>query len=390
MENAEEVEKVNMKRLIPKLALAMVVAATLVSCGQAQLRVALIGPSRTGDTFATALYNGAQMAIEEWNAKGGVLGMKIVPVVEDSLEDPAAAAAAARKVIDTVHVHYIIGDVYSAPSIAISEVANAAKVIQISPCSTRAGLTVDASGATKAYIFRASFTDPAQAKAAAQFARGKLKARRAFILSNPSDAYSEGLAAAFEPAFVKAGGVSVGNEHYAAADSDLTAILRKIKAAKPDVVYLPDLYTVANAFMRQAKAQGTKTPFVGADAWLSENLDLQACEGSYFTAHYWAEDPRAEVKAFSAAYSAKFKGTPYFEEAAPVAGCAYDAANLLLQAIKKAGSDSVEKVKAALEGVSFSGVSGSFTFDAHHDPVKAIAILHISEGKIGYDSAVSP
>jgi len=380
----------SMKRVIPILAFAMGIVAAFVGSSQAQLSVAVIGPSRTGDTFATALYNGAQMAIEEWNAKGGVLGMKIVPVVEDSLEDPAMAAAAARKVIDTVHVHYIIGDVYSVPSIAISEVANAAKVIQISPCATRAGLTVDASGATKAYIFRACFTDPAQAKVAAQFARGKLKAGKAFILSNPSDAYSAGLAEAFEPAFVKAGGVSVGKEHYAAADSDFTAILRKVKAAKPDVVYLPDFYTVANAFMRQAKAQGIKTPFIGSDAWLSENLDLQACEGSYFTEHYWAGDPRAEVETFMAAYSAKFKGTPYFEEGALVAGGAYDAANLLLQAIRKAGGDDVEKVKAALEGISFSGVSGSFTFDAHHDPVKAVAILHISEGKIGYDSAVSP
>lgn len=77
-------------------------------------------------------------------------------------------------------------------------------------------------------------------------------------------------------------------------------------------------------------------------------------------------------------------------EGALVAGCAYDAANLLLQAIKRAGSDNVEKVKAALEAISFSGVGGSFTFDAHHDPVKAVAIPRISEGKLGYDSAVSP
>jgi branched-chain amino acid transport system substrate-binding protein len=381
---------VNSKRLIPKLALAMVIVAVFVGCKPAQLKLALIGPSLTGNTFDTALYDGAQMAIDEWNAKGGVLGMKIVPALAESREDPSVAAAAARKVIDAEHVHYIIGDVFSAPSIAISEAANAAKVIQISPCSTRAGLTVDANGATKAYIFRACFTDPAQAKGAALFAKGKLKAGKAFILSNPSDAYSEGLAEAFEPAFVKAGGVSVGTEHYAATDSDFTAILRRVKAAKPDVVYLPDLDVVANVFMRHAKAQGIKAPFIGSDGWLGEPLDLQACDGSYFTEHYWAGDSRAETKAFIAAYSAKFKGTPYFEEGALVAGGAYDTANLLLQAIQKAGGDNVEKVKAALEGISFSGVGGSFTFDAHHDPVKAIVILHVSGGKIGYDSTISP
>ena len=86
----------------------------------------------------------------------------------------------------------------------------------------------------------------------------------------------------------------------------------------------------------------------------------------------------------------KVKGTQYFEESAPIAGCAYDAANLLLQAIKKAGSDKVEKVKAALEGLSFSGVSGGFTFDVHHNPIKAVDILRISGGKIAYDSAVLP
>ena len=378
------------KRLIPRLVLTMVMVAAFVGCSQAQLKVALIGPLQAGDAFEAGLYNGAQMAIEEWNAKGGVLGMKIVPVVADSHEDPTVAAAAARKVIDTDHVHYIIGDIFSGPSIAISEVANAAKVIQISPASTRAGLTVDASGATKPYIFRASFTDPAQAKAAALFAHGKLKAGKAFILSNPSDSYSEGLAEVFESAFAKAGGVSVGKEHYAATDSDFTAILRKVKAARPDVVYLPDLYPVSSAVMRQAKAQEIRTPFIGPDAWQTAGLDLQASEGSYFTAHYWTEDPRAETKAFIAAYSPKFKDKPYFEDGALVAGCAYDAANLLLQAIQRAGSDNVEKVKAALEGISFNGVSGSFTFDAQHDPVKAIAILHISDGKFGYDSAVSP
>ena len=109
----------SMKKLILKLAVATVIIAALVSCGQAQLKVALIGPSQTGDAFEAGVRNGAQMAIDEWNVKGGVLGMKIVPVVEDSREDPATAAAAARKAIDIEHVHYIIGNVFSSPSIAI-------------------------------------------------------------------------------------------------------------------------------------------------------------------------------------------------------------------------------------------------------------------------------
>ena len=94
----------NLRRQIPRLAIATVIFAALVGCGQAQLKVALIGLSAKGDTWGSALCSGAQMAIEEWNARGGVLGMKIVPVVEGSGEDPTAAAAAARNAIDTEHV----------------------------------------------------------------------------------------------------------------------------------------------------------------------------------------------------------------------------------------------------------------------------------------------
>jgi len=380
------------KRMIPLLTLAAVVAAASMGCNKAPLKVAIIGPSGgVLGSFGLALDNGALMAIEEWNAKGGVLGRKIVPVVEDSREEPLAAAAAAQTAIYNENAHYIIGDVFSAPSIAISDVANVAKVIQIAPLSTRAGLTVDSGGATKTYVFRAGFTDPAQAKAAARFAAGKLKATKAVILANTSDAYSEGLAEEFEPAFVKAGGAVVIKERYSASDTDFTAILGKIKTARADVVYLPDFYTVANTIMRQAKVQGIRTTFLGSDAWLSAALDLAACEDSYFTEHYWPQDPRAEVKAFNAAYSLEFKGTLSHEmDSFLLAGGAYDATNLLLQAIRKAGSDDVDKVKVALEGISFSGVSGSFTFDAHHDPVKAVSILHVSGGKIACDSTITP
>jgi branched-chain amino acid transport system substrate-binding protein len=90
------------------------------------------------------------------------------------------------------------------------------------------------------------------------------------------------------------------------------------------------------------------------------------------------------------AVSPKSKGHHYFEDAAVGAGCSYDAANLLFQAIKKAGGDNVDKVKATLEGISFSGVSGSFIFDAHHDHVEAVTILHVNGGKVLYDFAISP
>jgi branched-chain amino acid transport system substrate-binding protein len=383
-----------MKKSLLSIVLVLIIAAAIVGCKQTpkELKIAIIAPSPTGELshWGASILNGVQMAIEEWNAKGGILGRKIVPITEDSRGDAAAAAEAARKVIGTDHVHFIIGDAFSNTSIAISEVANAAKVIQISPSSTSAGLTVDKNGATKAYVFRACFTDPFQAAAAAEFAAGKLKARKAFVLSNPDDGYSDGLAGAFKPAFIKAGGSIVGEEHYSGTDTDFSGILRKAKAAKPDVVYLPDMYWIANHVLAQSQLEGMEATFLGPDGWLAASFEMSIFDGSYMTEHYWGADPRPEVQTFNAAYTAKFEGTPGFVEVGLLAGLSYDAANLLFQCIQKAGGDDIEKVKVALEGSSFSGVSGTFTIDTHHDPVKALTILHITGDKIEYESTVSP
>jgi branched-chain amino acid transport system substrate-binding protein len=377
-----------MKRSLLAIVLVLFATAAIVNCTQTpkELKIAIISPLPTGELghYGAAIRNGVQMAIEEWNAKGGILGRKIVPIPEDSRGDAVVAAEAARKVIGTDHVHYIIGDAFSNPSIAISEVANAAKVIQISPSSTRAGLTVDKNGATKAYVFRACFTDPFQATVAAEFAAGKLKAKKAFVISNPDDGYSDGLAGAFKPAFIKAGGSIVGDEHYSGTDTEFSGILRKAKAAKPDVVYLPDMYWIANRVLTQSQLEGIGATFLGPDGWLEASFEMRTFDRSYITEHYWGADPRPEVQTFNATYTAGVV------EVGLVAGLSYDAANLLFQSIQKAGDDDVEKVKVALEGSSFSGVSGKFTIDTHHDPVKALTILHITGGKVEYDSTVSP
>jgi branched-chain amino acid transport system substrate-binding protein len=105
--------------------------------------------------FGASTINGALLAINEWNGKGGVLGMKISLVVEDSQCTPDPAVNAVNKVIDEDNVHYIVGEVCSKASVPISEIANAAKVIQISPTSTNTAVTVDQNGETKPYIFRA-------------------------------------------------------------------------------------------------------------------------------------------------------------------------------------------------------------------------------------------
>ncbi len=378
-----------------KIASVLVVALlmpALSAFGGEPIKVAILAPlSGPVPTFGVMTRDGALLAIDEWNAKGGVLGRKIVPVVEDSQCTPDPAVNAANKVIDQDKVHYIVGEVCSKASIPISEISNSKKVVQISPTSTNPDVTVGKDGKAKDYIFRACFIDPFQGTVGAKFALGTLKAKTAFIMLDQSNDYVKGLAEFFEKAFTAGGGKVVGKETYTSKDTDFSAILSKVASAKPDMVYLPDYYNVVNLATKQAKEKGIKAPFMGGDGWDSSDLDLKAADGGYFTNHYSPEDTRPAVKNLVKAFGAKYKddkGQPKVPDA--LAALAYDATNLMLQGIKNAGADDTTKVKNALEKISFDAVSGKITFDTSHNPVKSATILAIKEGKVKFNSVVNP
>ena len=379
-------------RKIVALLLVLLAVVAFEASAQKVLKVAILAPlSGPVPTFGVSTRDGALLAIEEWNAKGGVLGMKIQPIVEDSQCTPDPAVNAANKVIDQDQVHYIIGEVCSKASIPVSEIANAKKVIEISPTSTNPDVTVDTAGKTKAYIFRACFIDPFQGTVGAKFAIGKLKAKKAFIMLDQANDYVKGLAEFFEAAFKKQGGTIVGKESYTAQDTDFSAILSKIKTARPDVVYLPDYYNIVNLATKQAKEKGIQVPFMGGDGWDSSDLDLSAAAGGYFTNHYSQFDPRPEVQNFIKAYGAKFQddsGNAKVPDA--LATLAYDATNMLLEGIKQAGADNTDKVRVVLEKIKFKAVSGTITMDKQHNPVKSATILAVKTDGVKFDSVVNP
>jgi branched-chain amino acid transport system substrate-binding protein len=381
-----------MKRFVSLFAIALVLVVAVIGCQQApkEVKIAILSPmSGKVPTFGLSTQEGALQAVDEWNANGGVLNMKIVATVEDSQCDATAATNAANKVVKQDKIHYIVGEVCSSATIPASRIANANKVIEISPTSTSAKVTVDDNGATLPYIFRACFIDPNQGKIGANFATNTLKAKTAFVMYDQSNDYVLGLAQAFEDNFVKNGGKIVGKESYVGAtDKDFSAILTKIKSSKADMVYLPDYYNVVNLVTKQAKEKGNKVPFMGGDGWDSSDLDMKAAAPGYYTNHYAPDDPRPEVQNFLKAYAAKYNGkTPD-----ALAVLAYDATNLLLTAIKNAGTDNTDKVRVAMEGISFNGVSGKITYDAQHNPVKDITILAVKAGqsKPVFEQVVSP
>jgi len=356
------------------------------------LKIGVLAPlSGPVPTFGVMTRNAVLLAVDEWNAKGGVLNKKIVPVVEDSQCTPDPAVNAANKLIDQDKVHYLIGEICSKASIPVSEIANAKKVIQISTASTNPAVTVTKDGKVKDYIYRACFIDPFQGTVGAKFALDTLKAKTAFIMFDQSNDYVKGLAEYFEKAFVAGGGKIVGKENYTSKDTDFSAILAKVAVAKPDLVYLPDYYNVVNLVTKQAREKGIKAPFMGGDGWDSSDLDKKAADGGFFTNHYSPEDSRPEVQNFVKAFGAKYKddkGQPMVPDA--LAALAYDATNLMLTAIKNAGADDTAKVKDALDKISFNAVSGKITFDKDHNPVKSATILAVKDGKVVFNSVVNP
>lgn len=349
------------------------------------IKIAHLAPlSGPVPTFGQSTKQGFLFAVDEWNAKGGVLGRPIEPIIADSQCTPDPAVNAANKVIDQDGAKFIVGEVCSSASIPVSEIAEQKGVLQISPTSTSELLTKNVDGSVKQYIFRACFIDPFQGLVMAKFASNK-GYKTAFVMYDQGNDYVRGLAEAFEASFTDFGGTVVGKETYTGQDQDFSAILTKVAESGAEVLFLPDYYNIINLVSAQAKEKGVTAVMMGGDGWDSADLDTAAADGGFFSNHYSAEDTRPIVQEWVNNYSAKYGSTPD-----ALATLAYDATNLLLAAIEKAGSDDPAKVKDALAGLEMEGVSGNITFDSFHNPIKAAAVLQVKDGKASFVESIAP
>ena len=385
-------------RTVKFLSILVIVAMMLplASCGPkggGTIKIGVIAPM-TGDvkTFGESTKEGVEVAVAEWNAKGGVLGKKIEIVLGDDKNDPAEATNAATKLIKQDKVKFIVGSVASKCSIPISDVANANKVLQISPTSTNPKVTV-ADGKRKPYVFRACFIDPPQGSAMAKFALETLKIKKVSVFYDNGNDYVKGLAEFFRAAFEKGGGKVNVWEAYSVNDTDFSALLTKVMADPPDMLYIPDYYNKVNLICKQARDKGFKGIFAGGDGWDSSDLDVKVTEGGYFTNHYAADDPRPVVKNWQKTYGEKYKdkdGKPKVPDA--LATLAYDATNLLLNAIKTANSEDPTKVKDAMAATKgFQTVSGEISFDQDGNPTnKDIVVQQIKGGKQVHVTTIKP
>lgn len=351
----------------------------------------------TGDMPAVgaSCRNAAKMAADEVNAAGGLeVGgkkLKVEIAVEDNGGKADQSAAAAQKLITQDEVVAIVGPNASRYAIPASEIAESNQTVFITPWSTNPKTTLDAvTGKPKRYAFRSCFIDPFQGKVLAKFALETMKARKAAVLYDVASDYNKGIAEVFKADYEKLGGKVVAFETYTTNDKDFSAQFTKIKAAAPDVVFLPNYYSEVPLQVQQAKRLGVTAPFLGADAWGSADLlklggaDL---EGYYFSTHYAADNASPAAVKFIGDYTKAFGAPPD-----DVAALTYDAFGLLFTAMKNAGKTDREAVRNALAKLpGYPGVTGDMKFqEGSGDPVKSAVILQVKGGKFVYVTNAQP
>jgi len=365
---------------------AVALAGSFLACdkGAKEIKIGGVGPL-TGEaaTFGASTKNGYDMAVAEWNAKGGVLGKQVKMTFADDKGDPAEGATVFTKLIEQDKSVAIVGTVMSKVSLAGAPICQNAKIPMMATSSTNPKVTLVGD-----YIFRTCFIDPFQGTVGAVFAFNDLKAKKAACIFDVGNDYTKGLSEFFKAKFTALGGSVVGYEGHATGTTDFKAQLTKVLAAGPDILYVSDYYNDVALIAKQARELGFKGPLVGGDGWDSPKLmevGGAAVEGCFFTNHYSQDDTSPLVQTFVKSYQAKYGAVPD-----ALAALGYDATNVMLDAIKRAGATDGEKIKAALAATDLQTVTGHVKFDNDRNPVKSAVIIEIKGGKQVFRTSVNP
>lgn len=338
-------------------------------------------------TFGINSSNGVELAKEEINNAGGLLGgRKIKIIIEDDQSKPGQPSSAVKKLIASDKSIAILGEIASSRSLEAGPICQEAKIPMISPGSTNPKVTEVGD-----YIFRVCFIDPFQGTVMAKFTLDTLKLKKVAILTDVRNDYSVGLTKYFKEYFTAHGGTIVSERSFSGGgtDKDFRAQLTSIKAAQPDAIFVPGYYTEAGLIAKQARSLGIKVPLMGGDGWDSPKLSEiggSAIQGCYFSTHFSPQDKNPKVQDFVKKYNEKFKAMP--DGMAPLG---YDAMMILAEAIKTAGSTDGVKVRDALASVkNYEGVTGNITIDEKRNATKSAVVLQVNGKENTYVTTVAP
>lgn len=340
------------------------------------LKVGAMGPL-TGEaaSYGISVKNGAQIAIDEINAAGGIKVGDVTYTLEMNFVDDEATPDIAITAYNTVMdwgAQVILGTVTSGACAAITDLTFADGILQITPSGSALDLTENSN------VFRLCFTDPFQGVTLANYVK-ELGYTKVAIIYNNSDDYSTGIMEAFSEQAKANGATIVANESFVKGANDFNTQLTKIKATDAQVIVVPAYYNDAAFITAQAKALGMNLPFLGSDGWdgvIAQSSDVSALEGAIFLSPFLATDENPAIKSFVGTYEKAFKATPD-----QFAADGYDTVYVIKAAVEKAGSVESEDLIAAMTEISIEGLTGSVSFTAQGEPNKGAKYIEIKDGQ---------
>lgn len=338
--------------------------------------------------FGITTERGIKLAADQLNAAGGVLRKKVRVIAKDDAGTADQVGTIVTGFVNSDKVDVVLGEVASSLSLRAAPICEDAKVPMITPSSTNPEVTMNG-GKVAGFIFRVCFIDPFQGTVMARFGTQRLKAKKAAVLRDTSNAYSVGLADCFVKEFKRLGGTITVDKSYSEGDDNFRAQLTDIAGTKPDIIYVPGYYSEVSLIAKQAREAGITVPLAGGDGWDSASLIPNAgtaLEGCYFSNHYSEAQGGPIIKKFVANFKAKYKVAPN-----ALAALGFDAMNIYAAAVKQAGTTEPGSVIKALSAIKdFPGVTGKISIDANHNAVKPAVVLQIKGSKFAYVTTINP
>ena len=400
-----------MKKRVLSLSLALAMAASLTACGSSSsttettaaaaadattaaagasseassdkvFKIGGIGPvTGAAAVYGLAVKNGAQIAVEEINADGGINGYQIEFNFQDDEHD-AEKSVNAYNTLKDWGMQVLMGTVTSAPCVAVADKTNADNMFQITP----SGSSVEC--AQNPNVFRVCFSDPDQGAASATYIAENKLAEKIAVIYDSSDVYSSGIYEKFAAEAANQGLEIVDAEAFTAdSNKDFSTQLQKAKDAGADLVFLPIYYTEASLILKQADTMGYAPKFFGCDGMDGilqvENFDTKLAEGLMLLTPFAADAQDELTQKFVTSYKENYGETPI-----QFAADAYDAIYAIKAAMEEADitpetsvSDTCDKMKEAMLKIKVNGLTGEdMTWTEDGEPHKAPKAVKVVDG----------
>lgn len=324
-----------------------------------------------------------ELYVEQVNASGGVLdGRPLELLILDNKTDTTEGVSLQTRLVDDEAVVATLGPNASGVVNAAKPVIESTSKPTVLPATTGDGLTLNADGVAVTNLFRTAYEDSYQGTAGAVYVHETLKAKKTLLVVDNALDYSQGLADAFVKQYESLGGEVVATEAYSSGDTDFTALATKALGYEFDAIYMPGYYTETGLLVKAFRELGLIQPVVGADGYASDTfVELAGAANTndvHYTTHYDASLENEASMAFGEAYEAKFSKVPD-----TFAALGYDAISFLVDGIERANSTDPEAINKALaDTVDFVGVTGTFSINEEHNPVKPAIMVTLENGEV--------